>query len=53
MSATWPSDWSDRLRGKNCPMCAQGRPDEDQHGIRIHAGRYSDAYLQRATWLRG
>ena len=34
-------------------MCAQGRPDEDEHGIRIHAGRYSDAYLQRATWQPG
>jgi diadenosine tetraphosphate (Ap4A) HIT family hydrolase len=53
MSATWPSDWSERLRGKDCPMCAQGRPDEDEHGIRIHAGRYSDAYLQHATWQRG
>jgi diadenosine tetraphosphate (Ap4A) HIT family hydrolase len=34
-------------------MCAQGRPDEDEYGIRIHAGRYSDAYLQRASWQRG
>ena len=34
-------------------MCAQGRPDEDEHGIRIFAGRYSDAYLQRATWQPG
>jgi len=30
-------------------MFSQGRPDEDEHGIRIHAGRYSDAYLQRAS----
>jgi diadenosine tetraphosphate (Ap4A) HIT family hydrolase len=34
-------------------MCAQGRPDEDEHGIRIHGGRYSDAYLQRAIWQSG
>jgi hypothetical protein len=34
-------------------MCAQGRPDEDEYGIRIFAGRYSDAYLQRATWQPG
>jgi len=34
-------------------MCAQDRPDEDEHGIRIHAGRYSDACLQRATWQLG
>jgi hypothetical protein len=53
MRTTWPADWPERLRGKDCPMCAQGRPDEDEHGIRIHAGRYSDAYLQRATWQPG
>ena len=34
-------------------MCTQGRPDEDRHGIRIHAGRVSDAYLQRADIQRG
>ena len=52
-STTWPSDWSERLRGKDCPMCPQDRPDEDEYGIRIHAGRYSDAYLQRASWQLG
>ena len=34
-------------------MCAQGGPDEDEYGIRIHAGRYSDAYLQRVSWQLG
>ena len=34
-------------------MCTQERPDEDEFGIRIHAGRYSDAYLQRASWQPG
>jgi hypothetical protein len=34
-------------------MCSRGRPDEDEDGIRIHAGRYSDAYLQRASWQLG
>ena len=53
MSATWPVDWAERRRGKDCPMCAQGRPDEDEYGIRVLAGRYSDAYLQRASWQPG
>jgi len=39
--------------GCRCPMCAHDRPDEDDHGIRIHAGRYSDAYLQRVSWQLG
>jgi diadenosine tetraphosphate (Ap4A) HIT family hydrolase len=34
-------------------MCASGRPDEDEHGIRIHAGEVTDAYLQRAAVQRG
>ena len=50
MSTTWPPDWTERVRGKDCPMCAQGRPDEDEWGVRVLAGRFSDAYLQRASW---
>jgi diadenosine tetraphosphate (Ap4A) HIT family hydrolase len=34
-------------------MCSQDRPDEDEYGIRIDAGRYSDAYLQRVSWQLG
>jgi len=34
-------------------MCAQGRPDETRHGVRIFAGAVSDAYLQRANVQRG
>jgi diadenosine tetraphosphate (Ap4A) HIT family hydrolase len=34
-------------------MYAQGRPDEDEYGSRIHAGRFSDAYLQRASGQLG
>jgi diadenosine tetraphosphate (Ap4A) HIT family hydrolase len=53
MSTTWPPDWTERVRGKDCPMCAQGRPDEDEWGVRVLAGRFSDAYLQRASWQPG
>src|SRR5215218_2867661 len=51
--ATWPPDWAERVGGKDCPMCAQGRPDEDEWGVRVLAGRFSDAYLQRASWQTG
>jgi diadenosine tetraphosphate (Ap4A) HIT family hydrolase len=53
MSATWPSDWAERRRGKGCPMCGQGRSEENQYGVRVLAGRFSDGYLQRASWQRG
>jgi diadenosine tetraphosphate (Ap4A) HIT family hydrolase len=34
-------------------MCAQGRPDETEFGVRIFAGELSDAYLQKADVQRG
>jgi diadenosine tetraphosphate (Ap4A) HIT family hydrolase len=44
----WPRNWADLIRGIGCEMCAAGRPDADQYGVRIRAGQYTDAYLQRA-----
>ena len=29
-------------------MCAQGRPDEDEFGIRVYRSDTSDGYLQKA-----
>jgi diadenosine tetraphosphate (Ap4A) HIT family hydrolase/predicted kinase len=43
----WPTDWSERVRGKDCPMCADGRADVAHGSSRIFAGRVSDAYLVR------
>lgn len=34
-------------------MCAERRPDETRHGIRILAGEVADAYLQRTGIQRG
>jgi diadenosine tetraphosphate (Ap4A) HIT family hydrolase len=34
-------------------MCGQGRSDENEYGVRVLAGRFSDGYLQRASWQRG
>jgi diadenosine tetraphosphate (Ap4A) HIT family hydrolase len=47
MKRAWPADWSERVRGKDCPMCAEGRPDEIRGTMRIASGRVSDAYLVR------
>jgi len=51
----WPENWADLVRGVGCDMCRSGlvRPDSDSYGIRIHAGRCTDAYLQRADVQRG
>ena len=49
----WPPNWDELTRGIGCEMCENGRPDADRYGVRILAGRYSDAYLQRADVQRG
>jgi predicted kinase/diadenosine tetraphosphate (Ap4A) HIT family hydrolase len=47
MKRQWPEDWSERVRGKDCPMCAEGRLDVAHGSSRIFEGRVSDAYLIR------
>lgn len=48
VSRTWPDDWERRFRGEGCPMCAQGRPEENEFGIRVYRSDTSDGYLQKA-----
>jgi diadenosine tetraphosphate (Ap4A) HIT family hydrolase len=47
MKREWPADWTERVRGKACPMCAEGRPAVAHGSSRIFEGRISDAYLTR------
>ena len=47
MEREWPADWEDRVRGKDCAMCADGRADVAHGSSRVFAGRVSDAYLVR------
>jgi diadenosine tetraphosphate (Ap4A) HIT family hydrolase len=47
MARTWPGDWDERRAGRDCPKCAEGRPDEDRWGVRFFKGSWADAYLQR------
>lgn len=43
----WPDDWDERKRGKGCPMCAEGRPEDNGFGPRVFSSTCTDAYLQR------
>lgn len=52
-SVGWPADWSARIAGDVCSLCEAGRPEDDGFGIRIFAGEYADAYLQRAKVQKG
>lgn len=50
-------EWSEAFyalkRGEGCAMCAEGRPDESDYGVRILAGDVCDAYLQKDGRQRG
>jgi hypothetical protein len=50
-------EWSESFyawrRGEGCPICGEGRPDENDFGIRIFASDVADAYLQRDGRQRG
>lgn len=45
MQRTWPATWEAEWRGDQCEKCEQGRPDEDEYGLRWYADDFSDAYL--------
>ena len=47
MEREWPADWKERVRGKDCAMCADGRAEVAHGSSRVFAGRVSDAYLVR------
>lgn len=49
----WPRNWNELTHGVGCEMCESERPEADAYGIKIHRGRYTDAYLQRADVQRG
>jgi diadenosine tetraphosphate (Ap4A) HIT family hydrolase len=49
----WPPSFYELRGGEGCPMCAEGRPEETEYGMRIFAGEVSDAYLQKAGIQRG
>jgi diadenosine tetraphosphate (Ap4A) HIT family hydrolase len=50
---SWPEDWEQRRAVLNCPGCGDGRPDEDEHGVRYLSIDHADAYLQRVTPVPG
>ena len=54
MSDTWPLNWDQLIDGSECDMCRHGtRVESDRYGVRFYAGKYADAYLQRADVQRG
>lgn len=49
----WPPRFYERKRGIGCPICVEGRPDENDHGVRFFTGELTDAFLNRRAVQRG
>jgi diadenosine tetraphosphate (Ap4A) HIT family hydrolase len=49
----WPPSFYALKRGEGCPMCEEGRPEDNGYGLRFFAGEVLDAYLQRTGIQRG
>jgi diadenosine tetraphosphate (Ap4A) HIT family hydrolase len=49
----WPQQFHDWRAGRDCPSCAEGRPETTGYGARYFAGDLCDAYLIRADIQRG
>jgi diadenosine tetraphosphate (Ap4A) HIT family hydrolase len=49
----WPARFYEYRRGIGCPLCAEGRPQETQDGVRFFAGEVADTYLRRPAIQRG
>jgi diadenosine tetraphosphate (Ap4A) HIT family hydrolase len=50
---SWPANWQAMISGEACPMCVNPTPERDAYGVRIHSGRFTASYLQRAGVQRG
>src|SRR5579871_939164 len=49
----WPQRFYDRKAGIECPICAEGRPEETPHGVRFYTGGLTDVYLAKEGVQRG
>jgi diadenosine tetraphosphate (Ap4A) HIT family hydrolase len=49
----WPENFEALRGGDGCPMCENLGQDENPHGVRFFAGRWSDAYFGRRPVRRG
>ena len=49
----WPDRFHRMIEGEDCPICAEGRPEQTADGVRFFAGNVADAYLRRRPIQRG
>ena len=53
VTASWPEDWSERKRGKNCPICAALGRGDSEVWVSVTTGEWSEVYLERRSPVPG
>jgi diadenosine tetraphosphate (Ap4A) HIT family hydrolase len=49
----WPADWNDRLRGKDCPLCAALGRGDSAVSVAVAQLAFSEVFLERRSRLPG
>ena len=50
---SWPDDWTERMAGRGCPMCANAGHGDNDYGVHVFTGEFAEVSLQRRTRLPG
>jgi diadenosine tetraphosphate (Ap4A) HIT family hydrolase len=49
----WPADWTERMAGRGCPMCAAIGQGDNDFSVEVCTGEFTEVYLERRTRLPG
>jgi diadenosine tetraphosphate (Ap4A) HIT family hydrolase len=49
----WPDDWSERMAGEGCPMCASLGGGDNDHSVAVAELAYAEVGLERRSRLPG
>src|SRR5579859_2201989 len=49
----WPADWTDRMAGKDCPMCPTLGQGDNDYCVSVFTGEVAEVYLERRSRLPG
>src|SRR5262249_44515825 len=51
--AGWPGDWTDRMAGRGCPLCAALGKGDNDFSVDVFTGEVAEVRLERRSRLPG
>jgi diadenosine tetraphosphate (Ap4A) HIT family hydrolase len=49
----WPDDWTDRMAGRGCPLCAALGKGDNDFSVEVFTGEVAEVRLERRSRLPG